>query len=469
MVFDTPEFFVFFLVTLGLYYILNHKWQNALLVASSYFFYGWFDWRFCGLLAFSTVLDWYCGLKIPKPGGRKWLYVSVIGQLSLLGFFKYFNFFEENVQRVFHHIGFRADWWTLKVILPLGISFYTFQTLSYTLDISRGKLKPVRSLMDFAVFVSFWPHLVAGPILRASWLLPQVLEKRRVNTRDWAEGTYFIIIGLVKKVAVADVIANWIEAPVHDPAHYSSWTLLLVAYMFAVRIYCDFAGYTDIARGVSLFMGFRLQENFLWPYFSVGITEFWRRWHISLAGWLRDYLYIPLGGSRGGTFKTYRNLMITFTLCGLWHKASWNFIGWGFINGIFLCIGKSMARPYQRLIDWSERINFKPALMLILGLLTFQMMALTDILAIIPGFHQTAAYYEQLLKFTYAPDPDRLRLTIYALAVMLLIDVPEALHGRHEYLIDRPVIVRGAVYAACIALLVLTWTKDYQPFFYFQF
>jgi D-alanyl-lipoteichoic acid acyltransferase DltB (MBOAT superfamily) len=237
LVFDTPEFFVFFVIVLGLYYVLNHRWQNILLVASSYFFYGWFDWRFCGLLAFSTVLDWYCGLKIPGPHGRKWLYLSVIGQLAMLGFFKYYNFFEENFERLFAAIGWQVDGWTLNVVLPLGISFYTFQTLSYTIDVGRGQLKPVRNLIDFAAFVAFWPHLVAGPILRASYMLPQIMAPRRVDTRLWSEGTYFVIVGLVKKVAVADVIGNWIEGPVANPGDYSSWTLLLTAYMFAIRIY----------------------------------------------------------------------------------------------------------------------------------------------------------------------------------------------------------------------------------------
>lgn len=469
MVFDTPEFFVFFAVVLALYYVLDHRWQNILLVVSSYFFYGWFDWRFCGLLAASTVIDWYCGLHIPGPRGRKWLYVSVISQLSLLGFFKYYNFFEENFKRLFESIGWQADFWTLNVVLPVGISFYTFQTLSYTIDVGRGQLKPVRNLLDFAVFVSFWPHLVAGPILRASYMLPQVLRRRRVSTRMIAEGTYFILVGLVKKVAVADVIANWIEEPIANPSAYSSWTLLLVAYMFAIRIYCDFSGYTDIARGASLFMGFRLQENFMWPYFSVGIADFWRRWHISLASWLRDYLYFPLGGSRVSTWKIYRNLIVTFTLCGLWHKPTWNFVFWGFLNGVLLCVGRAIGPWFRGFVGWTEQGKLYVPTMVVLGLLTFHMLILTQIVAIIPGWSDTMDYYRTLLSFSWSPEPDRARLTAYAMGVMLLIDVPEFLHRRHTWVIDKPPLFRGAVYASLITLLVLTWTKDYQPFFYFQF
>lgn len=469
MVFDTPEFFVFFAVVLALYYVLDHRWQNILLVVSSYFFYGWFDWRFCGLLAASTVIDWYCGLHIPGPRGRKWLYVSVISQLSLLGFFKYYNFFEENFKRLFESIGWQADFWTLNVVLPVGISFYTFQTLSYTIDVGRGQLKPVRNLLDFAVFVSFWPHLVAGPILRASYMLPQVLRRRRVSTRMIAEGTYFILVGLVKKVAVADVIANWIEEPIANPSAYSSWTLLLVAYMFAIRIYCDFSGYTDIARGASLFMGFRLQENFMWPYFSVGIADFWRRWHISLASWLRDYLYFPLGGSRVSTWKIYRNLIVTFTLCGLWHKPTWNFVFWGFLNGVLLCVGRAIGPWFRGFVAWTKQGKLYVPTMVVLGLLTFHMLILTQIVAIIPGWTDTMDYYRTLLSFSWSPEPDRARLTAYAMGVMLLIDVPEFLHRRHTWVIDKPPLFRGAVYASLITLLVLTWTKDYQPFFYFQF
>jgi len=470
MVFDTPEFFIFFAVVLALYYVLNHRWQNILLVASSYFFYGWFDWRFCGLLAFSTLLDWYCGLHIQKPGGRKWLYLSVIGQLSLLGFFKYYNFFEENFERLFAAIGWKADWWTLNVVLPVGISFYTFQTLSYTIDLGRGKLKPVRNLLDFAVFVSFWPHLVAGPILRATYMLPQILRRRKVTTRLLAHGTYFIMVGLVKKVAVADVVASAIEGPATHPEQFNSWTLLLSAYLFAFRLYCDFSGYTDIARGVSLFMGFRLQENFLWPYFSVGITQFWRRWHVSLASWLRDYLYIPLGGNRKGLPRQLLNLMITFTLCGLWHRPTWNFIFWGTANGVFLCTGKLIAPWYERFICFTRRVGLQYIVLFILGLATFHMMVLTHMLiGMVPQLGPTARFYQHLFEFSYAPDPNRLRLTLYAAGVLLFIDVPEFVHDNHTYLFRKPLIWRAVFYAVMITLLILTWTKDYVPFFYFQF
>ncbi|MGI8906545.1 MAG: MBOAT family O-acyltransferase [Candidatus Sumerlaeaceae bacterium] len=469
MVFNTPEFFIFFAIVVGLYYVFNHRWQNILLVGSSYVFYSFWDWRFCGLLAISTILDWYCGLKIPGPNGKKWLYASVIGQLGMLGFFKYFNFFEEAVRQMFLRLGWAADWWTLKVVLPVGISFYTFQTLSYTIDIWRGKLKPVRSLMDFAVFVSFWPHLVAGPILRASFLLPQILERRKVTMRDWGEGTYFILVGLVKKVAVADVIVTAIEHARTYPMEYSSWQLVLTCYLFAIRVYCDFSGYTDIARGASMFMGFRLQENFRWPYFSAGISEFWRRWHISLSSWLRDYVYISLGGNRGGTYQTYRNLMITMALCGLWHGPTWNYVLWGTINGVFLSIGRMIGKSYDAFVERLGSMHLRPVWLFLVGLFTFQLMSMSHMFAILPGLPTSFDFFYRIFEFTFKADPDRQRLVLYAMAVVLAIDVPEALHRRHEYLLDKPFWVRGLVYSCFIALIAVTWTNNYEPFFYFQF
>ncbi|PKO20007.1 membrane-bound O-acyltransferase family protein [candidate division BRC1 bacterium HGW-BRC1-1] len=469
MVFNTPEFFVFFFIVLILYYVLNRKWQNVLLVVSSYVFYGWWDARFCILLAISTILDWICGFYLQGKHKKFWLWLSVGGQLSMLGFFKYFNFFEDSVRTLIESMGMNADWPTLKVILPVGISFYTFQTLSYTIDIYRGKLKPVRSLMDFAVFVSFWPHLVAGPILRASYLLPQVLSPRRVTMREWSEGTYFILVGLVKKVAIADVIAIGITPGVQNPENFSSWQLLLTIYLFSIRILCDFSGYTDIARGASLFLGFRLVENFHYPYFSFGIQDFWRRWHVSLSSWLRDYLYISLGGNRKGTFRTYFNLFVTMLLGGLWHGASWSFVVWGALHGFYLAIGRMIG-------GWVEKVESRFAsihlglLFRIVGIiLTFHLVTFTWIFFVITDFSVAFSYVRRLLEFTYLPDPNLLRLCLYGSGLLLLCDGTEMIAKRHEWLVDKPVWFRTAIYAGFIALLSVTWTDNYEPFIYFQF
>lgn len=469
MVFDTPEFFLFFFIVLVLYYSLSRRYQNILLVVSSYVFYSFWDWRFCSLLAISTLLDWWCGLKIPGPQGRRWLYASVIGQLSLLGFFKYYDFFEDSLRSLFSALGIHVHWVPLNVILPVGISFYTFQTLSYTIDVWRRRMKPVHSLLDFSVFVSFWPHLVAGPILRARSMLPQIQADRIVTTREWGEGVYLILVGLVKKVAVSDMIVRSIDPGLQDPLSLSSWQLLLVCYLFAVRIYCDFSGYTDIARGASLLMGFRLIDNFRWPYFSAGIADFWNRWHISLSSWLRDYLYASLGGRKGGKYYQYRNLLITMTLCGLWHKANWNFILWGTLHGVFLVVGRMISEWFVGLSrsatgrGWGRPFHW----LAVFG--TFHLVALTYPVAVTPNLETLMLFYERLLSFTYDSDPVRVQLVIYAAALMLMIDVPELLHGRHEYLLEKPLLLRATVYTFFIALLVVTWSRNYEPFFYFQF
>lgn len=469
MVFNTPEFFVFFVIVLGLYYVLNRRWQNVLLVVSSYIFYGWWDWRFCSLLFISTVLDWVCGFLIPGKHRKFWLWTSVVGQLSMLGFFKYFNFFEDSVRHLLLAFGMQPDWPTLKIILPVGISFYTFQTLSYTIDIYRGKLQPVRNFLDFAVFVSFWPHLVAGPILRASFLLPQILAPRRVTMREWSEGTYFILVGLVKKVAIADVIASAIEPAVRNPAQFSSWQLLLTIYLFSIRIYCDFSGYTDIARGASLFLGFRLVENFHYPYFSFGIQDFWRRWHMSLSFWLRDYLYISLGGNRKGTVRTYLNNLTTMILGGLWHGANWSFVVWGTLHGSYLAIGKMITPWMDRLELGAARVRLKVPFFILGVFLTFHLVTFTWIFFVITDFKVAFLYVQRLFAFTFTPDADRLRLFAYGMAVLLFCDIPEILGGKHEYLVDKPKLLRAAIYAVFIALLAVTWTTNYEPFIYFQF
>lgn len=469
MVFNTSEFFLFFAVVLALYYVLTHRWQNWLLVAASYFFYAQWDWRFCGLLFVSTVVDYYCGLKIPGRKGKLWLWISIVFQLGMLGFFKYYDFFVTEVVAGLRHLGIEPNLPFLNIILPVGISFYTFQTLSYTIDVWRRKIAPERNFINFAAFVSFFPHLVAGPILRASYMLPQIETKRRVTSREISEGTYFILVGLVRKVAVADVIAGAIQPAVQAPQDFSSSQLLLNIYLFSIRIYCDFCGYTDIARGVSLLLGFRLAENFHFPYFATGIQDFWRRWHISLSSWLRDYLYISLGGNRKGPWRTYVNLMLTMVLGGLWHGASWAFVAWGGLHGLYLALGRAFGHRWDAVVEWMRRARLGWLAAAIGMFVTFHLVTFTWIFFVIPEFSVAADYIRGLAALSYTPDQDRLRLLIYSVAVILAIDLPEALTGRHEYLADRGPILRGLAYAAYAALLIVTWTTNYEPFIYFQF
>ena len=320
-----------------------------MLLVASYVFYGFWDWRFLSLIWTSTIVDYFCGLRIHDANDEKrrkfFLVLSVCTNLGLLGFFKYFNFFVESFQDLVSVFGWTPDSVTLNIVLPVGISFYTFQTMSYTIDIYRGRLEPTKRFLDFGLFVAFFPQLVAGPIERGVHLLPQVLNPRRITRDQFYEGLYLICWGLFKKVFIADNLARMVDPIFAQSGTYHGPMVLLALYAFAFQIYCDFSGYSDIARGLGKCMGFDLMLNFNLPYFSTNPAEFWRRWHISLSTWLRDYLYIPLGGNRKGKFKTYRNLALTMVIGGLWHGANWTFFLWGTYHG-FLLIVHRLIKPY---------------------------------------------------------------------------------------------------------------------------
>ena len=358
MLFNSLEFLLFLPTVFAAYWILN-LWtdrprglqvQNLLLLVSSYVFYGWWDWRFLSLIAFSTLVDFAVGLQIAKANAReipadapeearsrtakRWLWVSLVVNLGLLGYFKYANFFIENWIEAWSDVGVHMDPWSLKVILPVGISFYTFQTLSYSIDIYRRRLQPTKNLIDFAAFVSFFPQLVAGPIERASALLPQISARRKFEYEEGVSGLRLILWGMFKKVVVADTCAIYVNDVFANYTDYSGPTLMMGAVFFAFQIYGDFSGYSDIAIGTARLFGIRLMTNFKTPYFSRDIAEFWRRWHISLSTWFRDYLYIPLGGSRVGKWKAVRNTFVIFLVSGFWHGANWTFIAWGLIHAL---------------------------------------------------------------------------------------------------------------------------------------
>lgn len=349
LLFNTLAFFVFFLAVYSLYLIANHRWQNRLLLVASYVFYGSWDWRFLGLLFFSTVVDFVSGWMIGRSDDSRvrkwWLTVSIVTNLGLLGFFKYFNFFVDSFTSLAGRFGWTVDDVTLRIILPVGISFYTFQTMSYTIDVFRRRIKPTTHFFDFALFVSFFPQLVAGPIERARHLLPQILAPRRIYDQASFEGVYLIGWGLFKKVVIADTLATFVDPVFAAPEPYSGALVLLALYAFAWQIYGDFSGYSDIARGLGKLMGFDLMINFEIPYFARNPRDFWRRWHISLSTWLRDYLYIPLGGNRLGKAKTIRNLGVTMVLGGLWHGAAWTFVVWGAYHGLLLIVHRFVRVP----------------------------------------------------------------------------------------------------------------------------
>lgn len=354
MVFNSLIFLVFLAVVLSLYYRLRLRGQNILLVIASYVFYGWWDWRFLGLLLFSTFFDYWAALRIDSEESelrRKWFLAgSMLVNLGILGFFKYFGFFADSLHKIFALFGFALDLPTLHVLLPVGISFYTFLSMSYTIDVYRREIPATRNPLDFMLYVSFFPHLVAGPIVRASYLLPQCQKERDIKRDEVLNGIWLCLLGLVKKVVIADrlgMITTWGFSSNHVPfPDANAW---LVVYAFAFQIYGDFSGYSDMARGLSKLMGFELVTNFRAPYLVTNPASFWQHWHISLSVWLRDYLYIPLGGNRGSAGKTYRNLMITMLLGGLWHGAGFAFLAWGLYHGILLVIHRlwSGQRPHR--------------------------------------------------------------------------------------------------------------------------
>jgi D-alanyl-lipoteichoic acid acyltransferase DltB (MBOAT superfamily) len=367
MVFNSFHFAVFFLVVYVLYRSVPHRQQNWILLFASYYFYGSWDWRFLGLLLASTIVDYFCATYIDRrddPRQRKTALVVSLGfNLSMLGFFKYFNFFSDNLQTLLHPFGFRADYATLHIVLPIGISFYTFITMSYVIDVYRRDIKPCRNLPDFALFVAYFPHLVAGPILRAAWLLPKIVNPRTIRADQIRDGLWLILWGFFKKVFVADNLAHVADGVFNQGGSVSGAQVLLGVYAFAFQIYGDFSGYSDIARGTSLLMGIELNLNFRFPYFVRSAPEFWRHWHISLSTWLRDYLYIPLGGSRGSSAKTKRNLALTMVLGGLWHGAAWTYILWGCYQGALLMAFRAgqewLARKPQSWLDatWAKGLG----------------------------------------------------------------------------------------------------------------
>lgn len=343
MAFNSLIFFAFLAAVLPLYFLSSHRWQNRLLLVASYIFYGWWDYRFLSLLFLSTIVDFVCARKIAAHTSdalrRRYLLVSLSANLGCLGFFKYFNFFVDSAARVLTSVGFNADLPTLHVILPVGISFYTFQTLSYTIDVYRRHCLPADDLVDFALYVSFFPQLVAGPIERSAHLLPQIQSKRRYAASDAVDGIGLMAVGFVKKLVIADRLAPIVNAAFQgDHLPYQNAGDWVFLYAFAFQIYGDFSGYSDIARGLSKVLGFDLMVNFLQPYLVSSPSAFWRNWHISLSTWLRDYLYIPIGGNRHGRARTNCNLMITMLLGGLWHGAGWAFVIWGVYHGILLIV-----------------------------------------------------------------------------------------------------------------------------------
>lgn len=477
MLFNSFIFFIFLLVILPIFYLLpNKRSKNTFLLLSSYFFYGYWDWRFCILLAISTIVDFTLGLKLKNENILKKrkliLLTSVFINLGILGFFKYFNFFIGSFEALINITGKPMDYLHLNIILPVGISFYTFQTMSYTLDIYKKKLEPTSNFVDFALFVSFFPQLVAGPIERAKNLLPQLSKKLSPSRDQITKGIVLIITGLFRKVMIGDTAGRIVDHIFAEPNLYMSFELICGLILFSLQIYADFSGYSNIARGTAKLLGVELMKNFEQPYLSRNITEFWRRWHISLSSWLKDYLYISLGGNRKGNIRTYLNLMITMLLGGLWHGASWNFVVWGGLHGLYLTIHKYVSKGKR------TEIRFKYSNMNDLAKYLCSMLV-TNILVLFTWLFFRAKdtvtiniFFSKMINWEFGDLTLRfLTITTTFLVMSLLIDWFEYYTRRHTFLLMIP---SKAVTAGILtAMLFVTFTFMFQseplPFVYFQF
>jgi D-alanyl-lipoteichoic acid acyltransferase DltB (MBOAT superfamily) len=484
MKFNSWEFPLFFLIVWGIYLCLKRKPQNVWLLASSYFFYGWWDWRFCSLLALSTVTDYFCGLLIAKQGkvGRWFgsgknrekiiLTISLTTSLGILGFFKYFNFFADSFERVLTPFGFQPDFVTLNIILPVGISFYTFQTMAYVIDVYRGKEEPCTNFIEFALYVAYFPQLVAGPIERAGNLIPQFAKDRMISAEQFYSGIRLIFWGFFKKIFIADGVAPYVNQCFAEPDLYNGAALIMGAYLFALQIYGDFSGYTDIARGVSRLFGIEICLNFRQPYLSANITEFWRRWHISLSSWLRDYLYISLGGNRKGKYRQYANLMITMLLGGLWHGAAWTFVIWGGLHGLYLAVHKAFTGKSVNVKDtatisrtWTQLL-VKPLCIFI----TFNLVCFAWIFFRADSLGDALTYISRLGSTQGKEIANRFEIVfLFYLCTVLLIDLLSDWKRSETPVLPKNVFLRGLCYGSALFLLVFIGSNNSDPFVYFQF
>jgi len=495
MLFNSFSFWLFFAATFAVYCVLSHRWQNRFLLAASYFFYAWWDrvypwwdcrhYRFAFLMFCTSALDYFVGGRIAASQGptarRRWLILSLVSNLGVLGFFKYCNFFADNAYAALQALGLNVPHWQLQIILPVSISFYTFQSMAYTIDIYRGRLQPARSLRDYLLFISYFPHLVAGPINRPQSLLSQCEEPRRITWEGWSQGATLILIGLFKKIAVADVLAPLADQTFADPGRCTAGALLAGLYCFTFQIYADFSGYTDIARGLAKLMGFELMLNFNQPYFAANVTAFWRRWHISLSSWLRDYLYIPLGGNRHGPARTYRNLFLTMFLGGLWHGAAWTFAIWGALHGVYLAVHRLMLGN-RKASDELPAAGLRPHVLHVLKVLaTFHLVAFAWIFfrAGSPGASGFTCAFQYLAGLAGAArpagslirlDPDALGQAALAVAVLLLVvDIPQYLKRDHCVVLRWRFPWRVAAFTVLCVWLIMLREIENVPFIYFQF
>jgi len=482
MLFNSVDFALFIPIVFILYWFVFNKTirlQNILVAVASYVFYAWWDWRFLSLIFVSTLVDYFVGVLLKNQQDKKkrkaLLFLSIGVNLGLLGFFKYFNFFVDNFNAAFSLFGNDLGITTLSIILPVGISFYTFQTMSYTLDVYKRKIEPTEDFVAFAAFVAFFPQLVAGPIERAKNLLPQFEKERHLVYSKAIDGLRQVLWGLFKKMVIADNCGVFVDEFFKNHGDYSGSTLLIGAFFFTIQIYCDFSGYSDIAIGTSRLFGFNLMKNFAFPYFSRNIREFWRRWHISLTTWFKDYVYIPLGGSRGSKAMQIRNTILIFVIIGFWHGAHWKFIVYGFINALHflpaIIIGKS--KRYSEAVAHNKWL---PSLTEVFQMLrTFTFLVLVRVFFRASDLTEAIDYLSRIFSkslFTLPDFGDRLgALTVFLLIVLFF--AIEWMGRTNEYAIEKLLLKSKRRYRwtfyYVIVFMIFYFAGQQQQFIYFQF
>ena len=490
MLFNSFQFLIFFPIVVILYFVIPHKFRWIFLLAASYYFYMCWKAEYIILILISTALDYFAGIKMEEASTLRkrklFLVLSLVSNLGLLFTFKYFNFFSDSVQLILERFNIFVDSPSFKLLLPVGISFYTFQTLSYSIDIFKGERKAERHFGYFALYVSFFPQLVAGPIERSTRLLPQFFEKHELKLSNVGDGLKLMLWGFFKKVVIADRLAILVNQIYNHSDMYQGTALLLATYFFAFQIFCDFSGYTDIAIGAARVMGFELMENFRRPYYSKSISEFWKRWHISLSTWFRDYLYIPLGGNRVKKWRWYFNLFMTFLISGLWHGANWTFVIWGAIHGFYLVFAVWTSRIVEKIYDFlrfykGTKIRkfvdvFITFHLVLFAWIFFRANSLNDALHIIGNiFPLGLRDFIQLMSSTGATET-ALGLTKRGLILVFLsIGFMEWVHlmQRNRKMISfiskKPIVLRYAIYYALIIAIISFGEFTMQEFIYFQF
>lgn len=488
MIFNSLEFLIFFPTVVLFYFFIPHKYRWILLLISSYYFYMAWKPEYILLILFSTIINYFIGIKMgqkkKKEEKKRYLWLSILSNLGILFIFKYFNFFSESLEFILNISNINVSIPSYSLLLPMGISFYTFQTLSYTIDVYRGTTKAETHFGIFALYVTFFPQLVAGPIERSDRLLPQFYQEHKFDYYNVTNGLKRMLWGFFKKVVIADRIAVIVNNVYNNPTNYQGLSLIIATIAFGIQIYCDFSGYSDIAIGAAQVMGFNLMENFKRPYFSKSISEFWRRWHISLSSWFKDYLYIPLGGNRVKVSRAYFNLFFTFLISGLWHGASWTFVIWGALHGIYLILGRVLAPVRQSIVTISKiyripwlhkiiRIGITDSLVMFAWIF-FRANTIDDAIYIIKHLFVNIEDVFTPIKiigilFNMGLNNVDTLVMIMSVIILFLVSLIQRRGSINELINTKPVVIRYGLYYAIVMYLIFFSYIGSSEFIYFQF